>query len=250
MIRPIIRRLAMVMALPLLGCSLAGCNVVISDHPWFTAGANDPKFSPGLWVALQNDACTFDAAASLASWPDCAKPFFVRGAELLSLPEAKEGQPPIDPAVFGDLAKWKANTPVLVAGQPMVLQLRADVMPTNGGGDPAPSPTAGAANLFLYLAVRAVSSDPGGALQVVRVWPVFCGPPPPPPAKGAVEKLENIGSSAVSRKPFPGLHPAKVGCEAANAAAIQKAAGLSEGVAAANEMAPFTARWLRATLAP
>ena len=245
MIRSLIRCLAGSLAL-----SLAGCNVVVSDHPWFTASADDPRFSPGLWVALQSEDCSVVATAKLSTWPECAKPFFVRGAELLSPPEAKAGEPPIDPSVFTDLAKWKATSPVLVNGQPMVLQLRTEPIQTDGAVMPSALPAGEGAKFYLYLAVNAVAREPDGAVRSVRVWPVFCGPPPPPAAKGQTQKLEDLGSSGVSHKPFPGIHRGKVGCEADNAAAIRKAAALSEGVAVANEMPPFSARWLRNTLAP
>ncbi|MDE2403944.1 MAG: hypothetical protein KGM17_04415 [Sphingomonadales bacterium] len=231
MIRSAIRAAVAVLALP-----LAACNVVVSQHPWFTAGADDPRLAPGLWVALQNDACTFDATRPLASWPECAKPFFVRGRELLSPPEPDKEQPARDAAVFADPARWQSSTPVIVAGNPMVMELRADVV--QPASEPAPK-------FYLYLALQPLAQAADGTLQALRIWPVFCGPPPPPSRQGETQTLDQLGSSGVSKRLFPGLKRAKVGCEASGADAIRKAAALSEGVAAANEMPPFKARWLR-----
>jgi len=236
MSRSTIRILVAALALP-----LAACNVVVSQKPWFTASPGDPRLSPGLWVALQNGACSFSPTAKLETWPDCAKPFFVRGTELLGAPEARQGEPPLDPAVFSDLGKWQGSTPVMVAGNPLVMQLRSDVMQN---GAPAGD------GFYLYLAMQPQVRDGDGTIRAVRIWPVFCGPPPPPPARGETQSIEDIGNSGVSRRPFPGLHKAKVGCEADSAAAIRRAAALSEDVAVANEMPPFSAKWLRATLVP
>jgi hypothetical protein len=241
---------------------LAGCNVVTSEKPWFTASAADPHLAPGLWVMLQSSACEFESGATLDKWPDCAKPFFVRGGQVLSPPDSKSGEPPVPLEVLADLAKWKSTVPVLADGDPMVWQLHPDVVATDGEGHPL-APAEGAAPPFpgmagmayLYIALRPVARDTDGTLRSIRLWPVFCGPPPPKSksetgASGAAGSIEDMAAQMVTRQPFPGLIRGKMGCTAASVAALRGAAALSEGVAAANGMAPIAGHWLRAGVTP
>ncbi len=253
MIRAMSRLLAVLPAALLL----AGCNVVTSEKPWFTASAADPRLAPGLWVVLQSSECAFDGVTALDKWPDCAKPFFVRGGEVLSPPDSKPGQPSVPPEVFDDLGKWKSTVPVLAAGDPMVWQLHPDVVATDGEGRPLP-PVDGATSAisdmagiaYLYIALRPVARNPDGTLRSVRLWPVFCGPPPPQAKASAPVSIQDMASEMVTHQPFPGLVRGKLGCTAASVTALRGAASLSEGVAAANGMPPAVGHWLRAGLGP
>lgn len=249
-------RLLAVMPAALL---LAGCNIVTSEKPWFTATAADPRLAPGLWAMLQSSACELQPDAALDKWPDCAKAFFVRGDQILSPPDAKSGESPVPPEALADLTKWKSTVPVLAAGDPMVWQLHPNVVPTDGEGHPLPAPEGampaipGMADMaYLYIALRPVAVDPEGTLRGVRIWPVFCGPPPPKSqAKATGESsIDAAAAQMVTHQPFPGLVRGKLGCTAASVAALRGAAALSEGVAAANGMAPIAGHWVRAALAP
>ncbi|MBW8783519.1 MAG: hypothetical protein JF593_02580 [Novosphingobium sp.] len=228
---------------------LAGCNVVLSEQPWLTSHADDPRLAPGLWAVLRTPQCPLDAAATVDAWPECARPVFVRGRELLAPPEAKHDGPPVAAEVLRDLARWNASTPVLGDGEPMLLQLQADVSTSDGEGATAATAVRHKGP-YLYLALHPLTRAAGGAVSSVRLWPVFCGPPPPERPATATPSIDTLASAGMTSRPFPGLSIAKLGCAASNLTALRQAAALSEGVAAANGMPPLEAHWLRAGLAP
>src|SRR5579863_4115838 len=252
MIRSMSRLLAVVTAALLL----AGCNVVTSEKPWFTASAADPHLAPGLWVMLQSSECAFDGAAALDKWPDCAKPFFVRDGEILSPPDSKSGDPPVPPEVFADLGKWKSTVPVLAAGDPMIWQMHPDVVAADGTGHPLPpdedaiSSFPGMAGLaYFYIALRPVARDLDGTLRGVRLWPVFCGPPPPRAKASAAGSIQDMVAQLVTHQPFPGLALGKFGCTAATPSLRLAAPCRAVTLAAVNGMPPVAGHWLRAGLA-
>ena len=60
--------------------ALGGCNMVVSERPWFAAAdALQPGLKDGLWVNLKDAKCRFDSAQAIQDWPDCAQPMLVQG---------------------------------------------------------------------------------------------------------------------------------------------------------------------------
>ena len=75
-----------IVALAAVLLGLSGCNVVVSEDPWFTVAdaAPAPVLRDGLWLKGAPD-CRFDDAKPAEQWPDCADGFFVRGDERWSM---------------------------------------------------------------------------------------------------------------------------------------------------------------------
>jgi hypothetical protein len=65
---------------------LSGCNLVVSEEPWFTEAdaVPMPVLRDGLWRS-DDAGCRVDESKPAERWPDCAEPLFVRGAEAWSM---------------------------------------------------------------------------------------------------------------------------------------------------------------------
>lgn len=226
--------------------ALAGCNMVISDKPWFAAGDPSVRLADGLWVMEKPD-CKFDPAAALPAWPECAQPLFVRGGAFLTPPDNHDPDAPKDRHLDVPLERWEATVPVLAGGDPIIVQLHLEAGPKSDVSiQPERLP-------YLYLAMRAGQRDPDGTLRAMRMWPVFCGPPPAKKAGSArnkVSSLDQLADETFTSAPFPGLKRADPGCNADSVAALRGAAAKSEAVAVANGVPPIDSHWLRAGLAP
>lgn len=215
-----------------LALGLGGCNMVVSDKPWFAASeAAQPGLKDGLWVNLKGPDCQFDPALAVQDWPECAQPMLVDGAFY----RGPNGKADEDKAQLADVAKWDKIEHVLVAGDPLIDQIDMK----SGADDPTRSDSKG----YLYIAARIVKRDADGRAIEVQRWPVACGPMPKqlPKRKGMP-----IPSDFVTKAPFPGLKVKDSACTAADIAALRRAAALSEKIAVPNKTPPITSRWVRA----
>lgn len=227
---------------------LAGCNLVLSEQPWFTARDDAPRLRPGLWAFVKSPTCKFDPASAVTEWPECAGPVLVRGSELVSPQDASKAD---DPAArksrLADVKNWQATTPVFAAGDPMIWQLHPEAKAGDGGD--ASTPLGEVKVPYVYLASRVTMRGPQGQMQTLRLWPVFCGPPPLK-RSGKTHSLDALADESFTDRPFPGLKRHDPGCVAASEAALREAAVRSEAVAAANGVPPLEIRWVRETVEP
>lgn len=210
----------------LLGLALGGCNMVVSEQPWFAAGdALQPGLKDGLWVNLKDDKCRFDPAEAIQDWPDCAQPMLVQGGFYRG-----PGPRQDDPGQLPGVDRWERLAHLLAAGEPAIDQI--DLSSTEEA-DTA-KPTKG----YLYLATRITARDEQGrAVEVVR-WPVACGPL-------SRRKAAARGGDYVTGKPFPGLVVKDSICMARDVSTLRRAAALSEKVAVPNGTPPLISRWVR-----
>lgn len=196
---------------------LGGCNLVISEQPWFAADAAAPRLKQGLWVNLDPNGCTFDSAKPVDDWPECAEPMIVRGDSYVVRDENSEN---------GN--KWEELAHVVAAGTPLVDQIewrRKDKA------------------AYLYMGLAATARDADGAITEVKRWLVQCGPLDPP---GKDKQVEAGPPRMVTSRPFAGLTlDASNNCTAASADALRGAAGLSEALASEDGNSPVMGHWVR-----
>ena len=150
----------------LLGLALGGCNMVVSERPWFAAAdALQPGLKDGLWVNLKDAKCRFDPAQAIQDWPDCAQPMLVQGGYYRGPGPGQD-----DPGQLPDVEKWEQLGHVLAAGEPAI-----DQIDLSSVDEPdAAKPTKG----YLYLATRITARDAQDRVVEVVRWPVACGPLP------------------------------------------------------------------------
>jgi hypothetical protein len=200
---------------------LGGCNIVTSDTPMFTTAdaQGQAQMRPGVWMDEQQ-TCDFDVNAPVDTWPKCARGWVVTRSGVTGPRE--QGQP---------RAAWVESPTVLAAGDPPVLQVRADV----GQGMPGELP-AGVLPAYIYAGARALKLDAEGRIVEMETWPVLCGPPPPPGPDGK-------GGDGLTNDPFPGLvvDRKKDTCKAVTPGPLRAAARRSEALA----QSPDRARWVR-----
>ena len=198
----------------LIACSLqlAACNLVVSDEPMLERDAEAPVMKPGIWVDAGEEACAFDPATPVLTWPDCADAaVFDENGDLYSF-DRKSGS-------------WKGIELVLGSGDPAVAQVRLPKELT-GGSELAPT--------YIYAGLRAVQSDADGLVTAFRTWPMVCGPV-------AQNDTELPSEPAVTDAPFAGLTIVGQNCRAEDIAALQNAARQSEALVES----PGGARWVR-----
>lgn len=214
---------------------LGGCNMVVSERPWFDAPSG-PQLKDGIWAIVDMDECAVDPAAALADWPDCARPILVRGGEYAG-PAARDDERPAAERL--DPARWDVIRHVLADGRPQIDQI-AFAPPRDG----EPGPAAGFGEgkpFYIYTAVQPTALDGEGRITALRRWPVLCGPKP----------VKKAGSTKRSRfvtdKPFKGLRVDGDGCTAADIAALRRAATASERLAGERSgYMMVISRWVRA----
>ena len=200
--------------------SLGGCNLVVSQHPWFSAddALGAPLLRDGLWVMTDDPDCKVREAKPAERWPECADMIVVRGQEWLSLRgERKDGT---------NEYKWDAG-PVLIAhGSPPILQIRP-----RGSDDPNDS-------AFTYAALRPLSFDKNGKATALDLWAAQCGPLP---NKADSKRSEGEADARyVTDRPFPGLTVMDDNCTADSIASLRNAAALSEALGNHSQM-----HWVR-----
>ncbi|MBC2664891.1 hypothetical protein H7F51_05120 [Novosphingobium flavum] len=211
---------------------LAGCNIVVSDQPWF--GAEDSVgrlgLREGLWAVMTDGDCRFDETLSAERWPECASAKIVRGDQLLSYEW-------VDAETAGgprrEFLQWQTDVILLADGDPMILQLRnVDATGERGeGGVVAP---------YYYVAVHPLERDDAGRIVRLERWLVECGPLPK-----AADDAKGEDTSHVTDRPFPGLTVNGNVCTAASVAALRRAALASQAMGQAAGIRPSPAHWVR-----
>jgi hypothetical protein len=222
-----------------LSTGLAGCNLVVSEEPWFTAAdaAPVPVLRDGLW--LQADpGCRVDEAEPAERWPECAQAIFVRGKERWTMRWDQE--PGRRRRSF---AGWESDN----------VELSDALLIENGDHlivqDPPPAQVTQAAEVgerevYTYAALRPVRHDDRGEVTAIKLWLVQCGPLPEQKHERAGRSRRDDdaeqAASYVTDRPFPGLTVVDNDCLATSDEALRNAAVLSEALGQ-----PFEMRWLR-----
>lgn len=185
---------------------LSGCNMVVSDEPWFERDEAALKMKPGLWVdadAEDGVECTFDEAADVADWPECADPALV----------TEDGR------FFGyeyDKKEWNEVELIIGAGVPAIMQVKVPEE-LGMGSDEVPG--------YFYAAMRPVETDAAGLVTEMTTWLLVCGEMPE--QEGAVD-LDSVEFK--TRKPFEGLTMVGDNCTADDLDALRNAALKSEEI--------------------
>jgi hypothetical protein len=177
-----------------LASLLAGCNVVVSDRPWFTAtGATGaPKLREGVWLGSSSFStpCAVDERRPIEAWPDCARPTLVQKFGLIGLSK--------------DSGRWQRTSYryVLAGRQPLILQVG-----TSQKGKPG----------YVYDWVRVTGLDDQGRVIAFSAGPVFCG--------------GSAATSGTSTSLYPGLVKRDTDCTASSVGALRDAAKASDAYA-------------------
>lgn len=247
--KSVIRILMLAFLLPVLG----GCNIVVSEQPWFTAeqAAGAPRLRPGLWVNAASPDCEFDEGASFESLPECAGPAMVlTDGTYAGLPKPERRDRP--GFVMTDPRTWDQIRHVLVSGEPMIDQLVAEDAFRNDDDD-NPAVSVPKKSGFIYLGVEPSSFDPEGRIVAMQLWLVQCGPikraksPLAPGAKRSGEVREE-SLFPVTKKPFKGLKMVDQVCMATSELALRNAALKSKSIVIGEQDGVTRRRWLRDNL--
>lgn len=215
------------------GASFSGCNMVVSERPWFDTPSG-PQLKEGIWAMLDTADCAVDPAIALTDWPDCALPVLVRSGEYLGPASSDDDRPPAERL---DPARWDKIVHVLADGTPQIDQI-ASKRPVSADGPPVDGVDDGKP-FYIYTAVQPTALDGEGRITALRRWPVLCGPKP-------VRKAKASGRSRfVTDKPFKGLKIDGDSCTANDLAALRRAAAGSEAVAGGDGYSIIISRWVR-----
>jgi hypothetical protein len=217
-------------AIALLAASaLAGCNLVLSDQPWFgeadSIGA--PTMRDGLWLVAGDPSCKADETRPIEFWPECAAVLVVRGEEHL---EPQWTWPAIHGKPFKQLLEWQVSTVRLATGSPLILQSKVET-------ERADRP------VYRYFGIAPGKLDEQGRLVSITIWPVQCGRLEKQPTQ--VEKDGSNNQEHVTRSPFPGLTLTDENCTAQTADALRAAARASAGLSERDGEPPRAAHWVR-----
>ena len=177
----------LIVALALAGSGLAGCNMVHSSRPMFSAAdaAGGPVFRDGVWASPE-PRCQFDPNKPVETWPKCANG------------SAHFDMKPVE-------------SYLTVSGDPAIVQLRSV------GDDQAVN--------YLYAAVTPMRTDAEGRVVAFKAWVVLCGPPNKGPAMSRAGKALTL-KHAGTRHPLAGLTMDADGdnCTPADPSAVRAAA--------------------------
>lgn len=206
------------MALICAAAVLAGCNIVTSTTPMFTAAdaRGQVQLRPGLWMTEKAD-CVFDTRLPLASWPDCTDSWVIRPGAIVGGRES--GAPP---------SSWKVYRTVVARNDPPVLQVALD-------GGPGESQL-----YYVYAGLKPLKLDDRGRIVEYRYWLALCGPPPASDPTGDA-------SQTVTAHPIDGLVIDKENhdCIASAPGPVRVSARESEAWTDADELCRDRARWVR-----
>jgi hypothetical protein len=232
-------RLRLVVALT-LSMGLAGCNMVVSEEPWFTAAdaAPEPVLRDGLWLQAAAD-CRVDEAEPAERWPECAHATFVRGSERWTMRWDQESG-----RRRRSFAGWESDNAEL--SDALLIQngdhlIAQDPPPAEAVGERAEE---GDREVYTYAALRPLRHDDQGKVTAMAFWLVQCGPLPEQKheRRGRSRRDDDAAADAgyVTDRPFPGLTVVENDCVATSVGALRNAAVLSESLGP-----PFEMRWLR-----
>lgn len=212
---------------------LAGCNMVVSEKPWFAADSQRavPQLKPGLWASLDDETCALDIAAPVENWPECAGAFVVQGGQFRAIPK--------EAAEVTNSTERDSIEPLIVAGDPLIVQIKwshsqEPESPLNKGRKKDRP-------FFIYMGARVKSAVVTGSATELVAWSVVCGP------IDEVEVGSDLAISPLTSRPFPGLRMVKNSnsCTARSQSALRAAAASSEAVSAKNGHTIVSWRWIR-----
>jgi hypothetical protein len=192
-------------AAALLGAmTLSGCNLVMSPTPVFGAAdmAGAPVMKPGLWASPDKDCKDFDETKPASQWPGCASGSVMKDGKAWSVGHAD-----------------KASPYVIAAGDPAVMQAKADLSDMSGQG----VSVATKGPIYLFIAMKPLDHDGAGRVIRAEGWFVQCGPPPPKPA----DKDANDPKAYGTKHPLPGMIMDNGACSPKDKSAVRGAAGPS-----------------------
>jgi hypothetical protein len=238
-----------IVALAAILPGLSGCNMVVSEEPWFSAAdaAPAPVLRDGLWRSTESD-CRFEETKPAEQWPDCADAVFVRGEERWSMRWKDTDERGRHRRTF---AGWQSGNPLhdglaVPNGDHLIVQFRSDGAPDASPSDAADH-GAGEAETpsYMYAAIRPAEYDGEGKATVLETWGVQCGPlpdPKPSPRRQSRSRRDEAEetTASVTDRPFPGLTVVDDDCIAESAEALRRAAVLSEALGNKNK-----SRWVR-----
>lgn len=188
--------------------ALGGCNLVVTDTPFFMQDPSAPTLRNGLWRSVEAD-CRFDEHKPVERWPECAEWTVVRDGETLNFGTADGEQ--------RGPRRWVTERYVVAPGDPLILQQSCAA---GGGTEP----------LYCYYGIRVRAADASGRVTQFDGWNVSCGPL----AEG----------DRVTTAPWPGLSIKDDGCIPDSADAIRGAAKRSLELDRKG-MPPVQIRWVR-----
>jgi hypothetical protein len=200
------RRTVMLSALACATLALAGCNAVMTTVAVFTPAdaAGAPVLKPGYWISVN---CS--AAAALARAAGCETGYQITPSEMREVDHP--GLLPAD-APHHD----QANPYLLVAGDPMVMQIAfADT--SNGQ----------TTDTYIYVAVKPTALDASGGIVAAQVWTVVCGPSALPDPNAP---RDQDGVPPATDHPLPGMMLGAIGCMPVDKAALFNAAKASRAL--------------------
>lgn len=215
---------------------LSGCNVVLSDEPWFTTAdaQGAPKMRDGLWRNDDPD-CRFDDSKPAERWPECADPSFQRGGEAWSMRWKDSDERGRHRRTFAGWEQDRAEDDVLFVanGDHLIVQLamqgQVDEPSPGEVHDEAEPPKTRVFNA--YGAVLPVRRDEDGNVTAMETWAVQCGPLPEATRSAGGRRggrnAPEERSDSVTDRPFPGLTVAEQNCTAESVEALRRAAVLS-----------------------
>lgn len=164
---------------------LAGCNMVVSERPWFSSAdaENAAKLKPGLWALSKCDPGNALHCTTLT--------IEVTGSELRrhepnDLPAEATRQDAL-------LEKTRVNY-LVIPGDPIIIQVQMRA-PPELQREPG-------ANTTAYLGFAPTERDADGQVIAGAVWPLVCGPEPKP---GDANYGLQDEQGSVTNHPLPGL---------------------------------------------
>jgi len=221
-----------------LVAALSGCNMVVSERPWFTPAQAQasPQQRPGLWVSVRDAECAFDPAGPIEDWPECAQPIMISDSDYRDPHWSDEGEEEDGNAESGRhrIVRWERMPHLLVGGQPFVDQIAWSERDSAEGPAPKARPP-----VYLYLALRPTAFDGQGRITAARRWPVLCGP-----LAGSDGRSETT-VGVVTARPFPGLKISGSACTALDETALRRAAARSEAILPGSGFDPIDSHWVR-----
>jgi hypothetical protein len=203
---------------------LAGCNIVVSSKPVFTATdiGRPPVLKPGLWA--EHPPC---APAAGPRSPPCVPPL---ANYRITADDMTELSPPSAPFMGGYASDAGADTDASPPGAqpqrpPAGVDPRADYVLASGAPPVAQLRVTGpltreiSPELYLYVAFTPTGRDRSGRIISAIVWPVPCGPP------SSIDRDMRDGVAFSTRHPSAGLSigPGSA-CTPKNGAAVLNAA--------------------------